>query len=86
MKLGRRRTLPHVGRLHTVSPVIALKSDCRQQNEEEVLFVGGMYEPAGGEGTYIKKKQKKTPASHAHYKKNKQTNNLISNTHFLGFN
>lgn len=74
------------GRLLTVSPVIALKFDCRQQNEEEVLFVGGMYEPAGGEGTYIKKNFKKTPASHAHYKKTKQPNNLISDTHFLGFN
>lgn len=56
MKLGRRGTLLHVRQLRTVSPVIALNSDCRQQNEEEVLLVGGMYELEGGEGMCIKKR------------------------------
>lgn len=57
MKLGRRGTLLHVRQLRTVSPVIALNSDCHQQNEEEVLLVGGMYELEGGEGTCIEKKR-----------------------------
>lgn len=73
MKLGRRWTLLHVGQPRTLSQVLALSSDCRQQNEEEVLFVGGMYELAGGEGT----NNNTALTSSAHCK---QTHNLLSQT------
>lgn len=51
MMLGRR------GLLRTVLPNIAPNSGRRQQNEEEVLFVGGMHELAGSEGKRIGKKK-----------------------------